>query len=141
MKDPGVSEAGPASFGLPTTPVSSACGLTLYLYPNNQKPRGVAEQESLTSGGVAPSRSTCRMTVSHIQQPTLLTFQYVHTWHVCRPYCEANNHDLWASESQLAFIHILRTTRFVSHASPAPGGKARVQNGASVVIRMPSSNS
>ena len=54
---------------------------------------------------------------------------------------EANNRDLWASESQLAFIHILRTSRFVSHASPAPGGKACVQYGASVVTRMPSSNS
>ena len=37
---------------------------------------------------------------------------------------EANNHDLWASESQLAFISIS-----VRHAFPAPGGKPRVQNG------------
>ena len=37
---------------------------------------------------------------------------------------EANNRDLWASESQLAFIYIS-----VRHAFPASGGKPRVQNG------------
>ena len=64
---------------------------------------------------------------------------------------EANNRDLWASKSQLAFIHIyttyVRLPRSIGHASPAPGGggggggKACVQNGTSVVTRMPSSNS
>ena len=38
---------------------------------------------------------------------------------------EANNRDPWASKSQLA-VHV------ASHASLVPGGKARVQNGASV---------
>ena len=37
---------------------------------------------------------------------------------------EANNRDLWASESQLAFIYIS-----VRHAFAASGGKPRVQNG------------
>ena len=40
---------------------------------------------------------------------------------------EANNRDLWASKSQLAFIHILHmSARFVSHAPRLRGGKARV---------------
>ena len=41
---------------------------------------------------------------------------------------EANNRDLWASESQLAFISIYIYIS-VRHAFPASGGKPRVQNG------------
>ena len=39
---------------------------------------------------------------------------------------EANYRDLWALESQLAFIYIYISVR---HAFPASGGKPRVQNG------------
>ena len=45
---------------------------------------------------------------------------------------EANNRDLWASESQLAFIYIyicMYICISVRHAFPASGGKPRVQNG------------
>ena len=43
---------------------------------------------------------------------------------------EANNRDLWASESQLAFIYIyIYVYISVRHAFPASGGKPRVQNG------------
>ena len=41
---------------------------------------------------------------------------------------EANNRDLWASESQLAFIYFYIYIS-VHHAFPASGGKPRVQNG------------
>ena len=49
---------------------------------------------------------------------------------------EANNRDLWASESQLAFIYkyiymyiYIYICISVRHAFPASGGKPRVQNG------------
>ena len=46
---------------------------------------------------------------------------------------QANNRDLWASESQLAFIYfyiyILYIIISVRHAFTASGGKPRVQNG------------
>ena len=43
---------------------------------------------------------------------------------------EANNRDLWASESQLAFIICIS----VRHAFPALGGRPRVQNGVSGIF-------
>ena len=45
---------------------------------------------------------------------------------------EANNRDLWASESQLAFIYIyiyIYIYISVRHTFPASGGKPCVQNG------------
>ena len=70
-------------------------------------------------------------------------------WYLVAERSEAKNRDLWAgiqiSASVYPYNYILRTyvrlPRSVSHASLAPGGKARVQNGASVVTRVPSSNS
>ena len=42
---------------------------------------------------------------------------------------EANNRVLWAQQSQLAFICIIRTS--IKFTRLSPGGKARVQNGVS----------
>ena len=44
---------------------------------------------------------------------------------------EANNRDLWASESQLAFMYFYISVR---HTFPASGGKPCVQNGASGIF-------
>ena len=55
------------------------------------------------------------------------TFDFCTLLCVIAEHSKANNRNLWVSISTNVYI----SPRSVSHASPAPGGKARVQNGAS----------